>query len=121
MKQVQVTPEVIAQWQEDTTARLAAGWKVATVRGQLARSGCPPELIDGMLRKAQGGVRQGNRRAGRTAIGVGVALVVIGLGIVLVQMLLAGATGMRMVAVPIGLIGIGLLSILTGVLKAIHG
>jgi len=121
MKQVQATPEAIAQWQEDTTARLAAGWKIATVRGQLARSGCPPELIDKILRNAQGGVRSGNRRAGRTAIAVGIVLVLIGVAIVLAQMLLSGATGARSVGVPIGLIVCGGLSILTGVVKAIFG
>ena len=84
MKQVEVTPAAVAQWQEDTTARIAAGWTPATIRGQLAGSGCPPELIEEILRKAQEGVApKGERRTGRTVVVAGIVIVLAGIAIAL--------------------------------------
>jgi hypothetical protein len=120
-QQVQITPEVIANWQEEAIGQLASGWKVSDVRRQLVRSGCTPQVLEQILRKAQGGVRKGNRRIGRVTLVFGVLLVVAGIGIVIVQAMLANATGARSIAVPTGLILVGLVSILTGVLKAIFG
>ena len=88
MKQVEITPEAIAQWQEDTTARIAAGWTPATIRGQLAGSGCAPELIEEILRKAQeGSVARGERRAGRGVVVAGIVIVLAGVALALKALL----------------------------------
>jgi hypothetical protein len=118
MKQAQITPEAIANWQQEATAQLASGWKIALVRRQLVRSGCTPELVDQILRRAQGGVTKGNRRAGRLAILTGIGLMLLGVAIVAVQVLVFRS---NRVAVPIGLIAVGALSVLTGLLKAVFG
>lgn len=88
MKHDPIAPETIAQWQEDTTARLAAGWQVATIRGQLARGGCPPDIIDQILRTAQGGTGERSGRALRAAIAIGVAVLLLGLAILVFKTLL---------------------------------
>ena len=88
MNQVEITPEAVAQWQEDTTARIAAGWTPATIRGQLAGSGCPPELIEEILRKAQeGAAPKGERGAGRAVVVAGIAIVIAGVALALKALL----------------------------------
>ena len=118
MKVVQITPEVIADWQEEATSQLAAGWKYADVRRHLTRSGCTPELTDQIMRKAKGGMLKGNRKAGRVALVGGIVLLLAGIAIVLVQVLLLGGGS---VLVPGGMILAGLVSIATGMLKAVFG
>lgn len=121
MKQVQITPELVAQWKAECAEQLAAGWKVADVRSRLVRNGCTPQLMEQVLRHGKSQALAADRGQGRAMLVGGIVLVVLGIGLVVAQEFLAQWTGASRIAVPAGLIFCGLLASARGLLKSVFG
>ena len=121
MKQVQITPEVIADWKAQCAGQLASGWKFSDVRRQLVRSGCTPQLVEEILRHGQRVARSGDRRQGRGMLALGIVLLLAGIGIAVLQQALVQWTGATRIIVPSGLILGGVFLTGRGLLKSVFG